>query len=102
MNKVTETDQMILDTTNMVTTISPMLPDDSGGHVPCPVLMTEEELIVLLRIPEVSKAKDFHNVVDNLVRIHDLPCIHISWQPLFPLATTLEWIKEKAAKEKSK
>jgi hypothetical protein len=40
-------------------------------------LMTEDELIVYLRIPEVSKSKDYHNVVENLKRMHKLPRIHI-------------------------
>jgi hypothetical protein len=39
--------------------------------------MTEDELIAYLRIPEVSKSKDYHNVVENLKRMHQLPRIHI-------------------------
>ena len=35
---------------------------------PISELMTEDELIVYLRIPEVSKSKDYHNVVENLKR----------------------------------
>lgn len=58
-----------------------------------PELMTEEELIVYLRIPEVSKAGDYHNVVANLKRMKDLPCIHISRQPLYPIEAVREWIR---------
>ena len=29
------------------------------------VLMTEGELVEFLRIPEVSKAKNYHNVINN-------------------------------------
>ena len=45
-------------------------------------LMTEVELIAYLRIPEVSKSKDYHNVIAHLKRVYDLPCIHICRQPL--------------------
>ena len=40
-------------------------------------LMTEDELIIYLRIPKVSKSKAYHNVVENLKRMHQLPRIHI-------------------------
>ena len=43
-----------------------------------PPLLTEEELIQLLRIPEISSSTDPHNVILNLIRIRDLPRIHIS------------------------
>ena len=60
-----------------------------------PEIMTEEELIRFLRIPEVSKAKDYHYVIEHLRRMHDLPCIHLCRQPLFPLKAIQEWVKEK-------
>ena len=72
-----------------------VLPDDNGGFNPCPILLTEDELIRLLRIPEISKAKDFHNVIENLKRVHDLPRIHICGKPLYPLEEIREWIKKK-------
>jgi len=68
----------------------------------CPLLLTEGELISLLRIPEVTKAKDYHNVVQNLMRMHDLPCIHIGKQPLFPIDAVRRWIIEKAKKERTR
>ena len=58
-----------------------------------PDLMTEEELIQFLRIPDVSKAKNFHNVVDNLKRTQALPCIHISNKCLYPQKAVLEWVE---------
>jgi hypothetical protein len=67
---------------------------------PVPELMTEDELILYLRIPEVSKAKDYHNVVYNLKRMHDLPCIHISNQPLYPHEAIIDWIRSKTEKGK--
>ena len=78
------------------------LPDGSGSFTPCPELMTEEELIRFLRIPEISKAQNHHHVIENLKRMHDLPCIHISNQPLYPLNAVRNWIDEKCKKEKSK
>lgn len=65
-----------------------------------PVLLTEHELINLLRIPEVSGAQDYHNVVENLKRMHDLPCIHISKTPLYPFEAVREWILDKVKKER--
>lgn len=60
-----------------------------------PLLLTEEELIRVLRIPEISKARDYHYVIENLMRMHDLPCIHISRQPLFPIDALREWIAKR-------
>ena len=61
--------------------------------------MIQDELIEFLRIPEVSKADDHNNVIDNLKRMHNLPCIHISKQPLYPLNAIRKWIEEKLLKE---
>ncbi len=65
-----------------------------------PVLMTESELIEFLRIPEVSRAKDHRNVIDNLKRFHDLPRIHICGQPLYPREAIQEWIRDNTTKGK--
>ena len=58
-------------------------------------LMTEAELIQFLRVPEVSKSQDYHNVIENLKRMHDLPRVHICGKPLYPLEAIKGWIKEK-------
>ena len=58
------------------------LPEGSGDFSLCPELMTEEELIRFLRIPLISKSEDYVNVIENLKRMHNLPCIHICKQPL--------------------
>lgn len=60
-----------------------------------PDLLTEEELIDFLRIPEVSKAQNHHNVIENLKRMHGLPRVHICGKPLYPVEAVREWIKEK-------
>ena len=70
------------------------LPSEKTGAT-TPMLMTEAELIEFLRIPEVSKANNYRNVIDNLKRMHDLPRIHICGQPLYPREAILEWIRNK-------
>ena len=57
-----------------------------------PDLMTESELIDFLRIPVISRATNHHNVIENLKRMHDLPCIHISKKCLYPLAAIQKWV----------
>ena len=61
---------------------------------PVPDLLTEEELIEFLRIPLVSTSKDYHNVVQNLIRFRDLPRIQIGKKLLFPRRAVLEWIQK--------
>ena len=74
--------------------------NDSSDNNLYPDLLTEEELIKFLRIPSVSKAQDYHNVIAHLKRIHDLPCIHICRQPLYPIEAVRKWIGEKTVSEK--
>ena len=64
-----------------------------------PDLLTEEDLINFLRIPEISKAKDYHNAIAHLKRVHDLPCIYICRQPLYPLEAVKKWITERLEKQ---
>ena len=78
------------------------LPDGQGGFTPCPELMTEEELLQFLRVPDISSAKDYGNVIENLKRMHNLPCIHICKQPLYPLNAIRKWIEGKLLKEQKK
>jgi hypothetical protein len=76
-----------------------VLPDGNGGFTPCPALLTEDELIRLLRIPEISKAQDFHNVIAHLKRHHGLPCIHVCRQPLYPFDAVVQWVMERMERE---
>ena len=71
-----------------------------GSSEPASELMTEDELIAYLRIPEVSKSKDYHNVIENLKRMHQLPRIHICGKPLYPREAIKEWVKEKTTNGK--
>jgi len=79
-----------------------VLPDGNGGFTPCPEVMTEGELVLFLRIPETSKANNYTNVIANLKRMHDLPCIHICKKPLYPLNAIREWIEDKLTKEQKR
>lgn len=72
-----------------------VLPNDDGGFTPCPDLLTEEELIRFLRIPEISAAKDYRNVIENLKRVHDLPRIHICGRALYSREAIKDWIAKK-------
>ena len=84
---------------NFAFTIASVIPDGNGGVMPCPELLTEAELIQLLRVPEVSKATDFHNVITHLKKHHGLPCIHICRQPLYPATAIVEWVKKRTENE---
>ena len=66
---------------------------DYQGLLP-PDLMTEEELIQYLRIPEVSKAKDHHNVIENLKRMRGLPRLHLCNGVVYPVAAVRKWIEQ--------
>ena len=79
-----------------------MLPNNYGDMKQCSNLMTEDELIKFLRIPQISKAKNYHNVIAHLKRHRHLPCIHLCSQPLYPVQAILHWIEEKIQKEMSR
>ena len=73
-----------------------VIPDGNGNFTPCPELMTEQELIRFLRIPEISKADNYSNVIANLKRMHDLPRIHLCGKTLYPTREIMVWITEKS------
>ena len=77
-------------------TVASVIPDGNGGFMPCPELLTEEELIRLLRVPEISKAKDHHSVIANLKRMHDLPRVYLCGKTLYPTREIMKWITEKS------
>lgn len=59
-----------------------------------PDLLTEEELIEYLRIPEISNAKDFHNVIEHLKRVRKLPRVHICRKALYPIRAIRNWVNK--------
>ena len=67
--------------------------DGHGAVAPCPELMTEEELIVFLRIPEISGSQNYHNVVEHLKKVRGLPRIPICHRVLYPKKAVLEWVE---------
>ncbi len=78
----------------------PFTLSNSNGNIDQnPNLMTEDELIKFLRIPHISKAKNYHNVIAHLKRHRNLPCIHLCHQPLYPVQAILKWIEETTQKE---
>ena len=83
-------------------TNSAVLPDVNGDFTPCPELMTQEEVIRYLRFPDVSSSKNYVDCIKYLVRIHGLPCMHISRKPLYPLEAVRRWIMQKTEKEMNK
>jgi len=77
-----------------------VLPKDDGGSTPCPELMTEEELIVFLRIPKISNSDDYHNVIEHLKRVRNLPRLHICNKTLYPMKAIQKWIEKQTIMEK--
>ena len=77
-----------------------ILPDGSGGITSCPELMTEDELIRFLRIPEISNAENHHNVIEHLKRVRNLPRIHICNKTLYPREAILKWIEQETTTKK--
>jgi len=71
-----------------------VLPDGASGFTPCPMLLTESEVIRLLRIPEVTNAADHHNVIENLKRMRGLPRVHLCGKALYPLEAVMRWVCE--------
>jgi hypothetical protein len=77
-----------------------VLPGPDGQYRPCPELLTERELIDYLRIREISRAKDYGNVIDNLKRFHDLPRIYLCGQVLYPREAVQQWIRDHTVTKK--
>ena len=63
-------------------------------------VMTEEELVEYLRIPEISRSKDPHNVIANLKRMRGLPTLHLCNKTLFPIEAVRDWVKQQTEMER--
>lgn len=74
--------------------VSETYADSNGQRQSVPELMTEEELIRFLRIPEISDAGNFHYVIEHLKRMRNLPRIHLCKKVLYPTRAILEWIQK--------
>jgi len=65
-----------------------------GDFAPCPTVMTEEELIQFLRIPQISNATNHRHVTENLKRNHDLPRIHLCGKTLYLTDSVKDWLRQ--------
>jgi len=74
-----------------------ILTDSEGGFGLCPTVMTEEELIRFLRIPEISNAKNQRNVIENLKRKHALPRIHLYGKAVYLTDAVTGWLESHLA-----
>ena len=68
-------------------------PNDECGL--CPIVMTEEELIRFLRIPEISGAANHHHVIENLKRMHGLPRIHLCGKTVYLTDSVKQWLQQR-------
>jgi len=74
--------------------ITTAMPDGNVGFTAWPELLTEHELALFLRIAEVSKSRDHHNVIEHLKRYRDLPRIRICNRVLYPTQAIRRWIEK--------
>jgi hypothetical protein len=72
-----------------------ILPDLHGGFGLCPTVMTEQELIRFLRIPEISSAGNHRHVIENLKRKHGLPRIHLCGKTLYLTDSVKQWLQQR-------
>ena len=71
-----------------------VVPTQDGGLVLCPTVMTEEELIQFLRIPEISNATNHRHVIENLKRAHGLPRIHLCGRAVYLTDSVKAWLEK--------
>ena len=71
-----------------------ILPSQDGGFIPCPTVMTEEELIQFLRVPEITNAKNHRHVIENLKRAHGLPRIHLCGKTVYLTDSVKAWLEK--------
>jgi hypothetical protein len=67
--------------------------DGMSALQPVPQLMTQNEVVRFLRIPEISAARNQHNVIEHLKRHRKLPRIRLCNKTLYPLGAILKWIE---------
>jgi len=71
-----------------------ILRSPDGEYLLCPSVMTEEELIRFLRIPEISNARSHRNVVENLKRTRGLPRIHLCGKTVYLADAVKAWLED--------
>jgi len=75
-------------------TSTTILPSPEGEFALCPAVMTEEELIRFLRIPEISRARNHRNVIENLKRRYGLPRIHLCGKTVYLTDSVRVWLEK--------
>ena len=75
-------------------TLPTILPNPYNEFSPCPTVMTEEELIQFLRIPEISNATNYRHVIENLKRNHGLPRIHLCGKTVYLMDSVRHWLRQ--------
>jgi len=71
-----------------------ILPSEDGEFGLCPTVMTEEELVTFLRIPEISRARNHRNVIENLRRRYGLPRIHLCGKTVYLMHSVRAWLEK--------
>ena len=71
-----------------------ILPCIHGGYCPHPTVMTEEALIRFLRIPDISSARNYRHVIENLKRAHGLPRIHLCGKTVYLTDAVRQWLQQ--------
>jgi hypothetical protein len=74
---------------------SATLSTSDGTFIACPTVMTEEELIRFLRIPEISSATDHRHVIENLKRKYGLPRIHLCGKTVYLTDSVKQWLQQR-------
>jgi hypothetical protein len=74
--------------------LAAILPSPDGRFSLCPTVMTEEELIRFLRIPEISGAINHRHVIENLKRKHGLPRIHLCGKTVYLTDSVKQWLQQ--------
>ncbi len=82
-----------MNTTQENAQFTAILPSSEGQFDLCPTVMTEEELIRFLRIPEISHARNHQNVIDNLKRRYGLPRIHLCGKTVYLTESVKTWLE---------
>jgi hypothetical protein len=64
-----------------------------GTPIHYPPLMTEDELIRFLRIPEITRASNHRHVIENLKRNHGLPRIRLCGRTVYLTDSVKAWLE---------
>ena len=82
-----------MNTTQQNTKSTTILRSPDSEYRLCPSVMTEEELMQFLRIPEINNAKSPRNVIENLKRTRGLPRIHLCGKTVYLTDAIKVWLE---------